>query len=356
MSWGLSFTNLETRHCGNGCTLIDFNSTITALNSLVNDRHGLYLANGNAYVDGGVFQGNHILTQNDNADVSLAGEITILGGAPVITGAFIEGEGTNPPWSIIVDGIDAATRSYGSKIIGNTMTRSSNTAHTRGGILIRRSEESFIDNNYIYPTSVDGTGASVVSHVYLDDLSLNTKLGQNGWGGRRVVPGSLSTWYPKIINTSDLPQVPYPNATEDGGITTTNKRIRLNWLLPNASLTTNLVDAYAIVPGCLSNYHPIVNICYLTNITVMMPQGQSAGNLTIKLWIREADSGSLFEKASITTGPESGINTQMLSQHCYQTEILKGNALITVSTDASFAPTVSNEILICVELEETDNH
>lgn len=355
-SWGLRWDKCEARRCGNGFTLIEFNSTLLHANALVNDRHGVYAIAGNSYISGGVFQGNHTATNTDASDVSLAGEIALYGGAPIVTGAFIEGEERNPPWSIIVDGLDAASRSSGAKIIGNEMTRSSNTDHTRGSILVRRSEETMIEGNTMLPTYVNGTAAAAIPHIYVDDLSLNTRIGHNSYKGRHVITGGLTSWYPKVINTSDLPNTYYSNSTSNGGLTTQNKRFRIYSLIDSSTLTTSLTETYAKVPGCLGTYHPITNDCFLTNLTAMLPAGHTAGTFTVKIYSREADAGSLFEKASVVATAESGINTQLLSQHPYQTQFLRGNALITVSTDGSFAPTASNEILVCAEFEEFDSH
>lgn len=356
-AWGCRWEKVEVRHNGNGATLIQFNSTLVHMNSLVNEQNGLYLWDSVATVVGGVWQGNDTAHNSLAGDVTANAEITLLGGACTLDGVYFEGEGINPPWTIIVDGVDANNRCYGAKIIGCNITRSSATDRTRGCIYVRHAEETLIEGNSIYPTSVDGVSASTVPHITLFAVSLNTKIGQNAWRGRNASTGVFYSWLPPIINTTGLPAYTYPYANNNGGIKTTQKRLRLEWLLPAATLAAPLAETYAKIPGStLVSYHSLTRIVWLTNIQAILPAGLSAGSFTIKVYNRVNDTGGLVLSRTVTATPESGIQFDILSQHPYQTRLEPGNVLVTVETDASFAPTASNEIYVELEFEEFDNH
>lgn len=356
-AWGLRWEKVQAWRNGNGMTLIQFNSTLLHPNCLVNEQNGLYLWDGVATVVGGVFQGNDTANNTDDASVVANAEIVCLGGANTLDGVYFEGEGSNPPWSIIVDGVDATNRSFGTKIYGCNITRSNDTAKVRECIYVRYAEETVIEANTIYPTSVDGVAAAAISHINLAAVSLNTRIGHNSYRGRHAATGVFYAWLPKIINTSSLPAYTYPYATSDGGVKTVQKRLRLEWLLPAATLTAPLAETTAIVPGTtLVTSHSLTRIVWLTNIQAILPSGLSAGSFTVRVYNRENDAGSLVLVATATGTPEAGIQFQLLNQHPYQTRLEPGNVVVSVQTDSSFAPTASNEIYVELEFEEFDNH
>jgi hypothetical protein len=355
--WGLNWTKVECRHNGNGMSFVNFNSTLVAPNCLVNTQHGAYFWDSVGTVVGGVFQGNDTANNSNAASVVANAEIICYGGAMTLDGVYFEGEGVNPPWTIIVDSQNATNRSYGTKIYGCNITRSTDTSRVRGCIYVRYAEETVIEANQIYPTAVDSSAAATVPHITLATVSLNTRIGHNSWKGRHFSTGIFYAWLPPIINTTNLPAYTYPYATSDGGIKTVQKRLRLDYLLPAASLTAPLSATYAKVPGTtLVTYQSLTRMVWLTNIQAILPAGLSAGTFTVKVYDREGDAGSPILEATATGTVESGVQFQMLNQHPYITLFNPGTVHITVETDASFAPTASNEIYVSLEFEEFDNH
>lgn len=356
-AWGLRWEKVQAWRNGNGLTLIQFNSTLLHPNCLVNVQGGLYLWDSVATVVGGVFQGNDTANNANSASVVANAEITCLGGNSTLDGVYFEGEGVNPPWTVIVDGFDLANRSSGTKIVNCNITRSSDTAKVRECIYVRFAEETIIEGNTITPTAVDGTSAAALSHITLASAALNTRIGHNSYRGRHFATGILYSWLPKIINTTALPAYTYPFSSSDGGLKTVQKRLRLEWLLPAATLTTLMAETYATVPGTTYvNYHSLTRIVWLTNIQAILPAGLSGGSFTVRVYNRENDAGSLMLVATATGTPEAGIQFQLLNQHPYQTRLEPGNVLVTVQTDAFITPTASNEIYIELEFEEFDNH
>ncbi len=356
-AWGCRWDKVEVRHNGNGATLIQFNSTLVHMNSLVNEQSGIYLWDSVATVVGGVLQGNDVAHNALAGNVTANAEIVLIGGACTLDGVYFEGEGINPPWSIIVDGIDDTNRCYGAKILGCNMTRSTATDRSRGCIYVRYAEETVIEGNSIYPTSVDGVSASTVPHITLATNSLNTRIGHNAYRGRNATTGSFYSWLPPILNTSSLPQYEYQYAKSNGGIKTIQKRLRLDWLLPNTLLTANLGETYAFVPGSTKVcFHPLARQVWLTNIGAILPQGMSSGTYTVNVYNRENDAGSLVLIKTVTASLDNGFHWRLLDQHPYQTLLQPGYVLVTVSTSSSFAPIENNEILLSLEFEEFDNH
>jgi len=352
-SWGLCWRKVECRSNGNGMTLIQFNSTILSPNCLNNDQNGLYLWDGVTTVVGGVFQGNDA-ANNSNASSTVANaELVCLGGNSTIDGVYFEGEGVNPPWTIIVDGTDANNRSSGTKIVNCNITRSSDTAKVRECIYVRYAEETVIEGNTITPTAVDGTAAAAISHIKLFGVSLNTRIGHNSYRGRHWGTGVLYSWLPKIINTSGLPAYNYPFASNDGGLKTVQKRLRLEHYY--ASPTANMAATAAPVPGTIVNRHNLTRLVWLTNVQALVANSLSAGTFTVKVYNIEATGGG---PVLIGTYQSSGTGErfELLNQHPYQTLLLQGLVYCTVETDVSFAPTASQAIYIELEFEEFDNH
>lgn len=356
-AWGLRWEKVQAWRNGNGMTLIQFNSTLVHPNCLVNVQNGLYLWDGVATVVGGVFQGNDTANNGNAASIVANAEIVSLGGNNTLDGVYFEGEGVNPPWTIIVDGVDDNNRSTGTKIVNCNITRSTDTAKVRECIYVRLAEETVIEGNTITPTSVDGVGAAAMSHINVATVSLNTRIGHNSYRGRHAQTGTFYSWLPKIINTANLPQYVYPFAKFDGGLKTVQKRLRLEWLLPAATLAAPLAETQALVPGTtLIAYHSLTRIVWLTNIQAILAGGLSAGSFTVRVYNRENDAGGLVLVATATGTPEAGIQFQLLNQHPYQTRLEPGNVVVTVETSATFAPVAANEIYVELEFEEFDNH
>lgn len=353
LAWGLTWSNVETRRCGNGFTFVNFNSTGTGLSALVNDRHGMYIIDSGATIVGGVFQGNHTATQNDPGDVSLAGEITIVGGSTHLMGVYLEGEGTNPPWSVIVDGIDQYTRSYGSSVVDCQMNRTSNSDHTRGNILVGYAEETIIEGNWLQPTYTDSTAAAAVPHIYLNQNSLNTRIGHNSYQARHWQTGRLYSWLSPIINTTGLPAYTYPFSSSDGGLKTIQKRLRLESYY--ASPTAGMGATQMLVPGTILSKHSLTRLVWLTNVQATVANDLSAGTFTVKVYNIENGVGSPVLIGTYTsTG--TGAWFQLLNQHPYVTLLQPGLVYCTVETNGSFAPTASQAIYVELEFEEFDNH
>jgi len=352
-SWGLCWRKVECRSNGNGMTLIQFNSTILSPNCLNNDQNGLYLWDGVTTVVGGVFQGNDAANNSNASSVVANAELVSYGGNNTIDGVYFEGEGVNPPWTIIVDGTDANNRSSGTKIIGCNITRSSDTAKVRECIYIRYAEETVIEGNTITPTAVDGTSAAAMSHIKLFGVSLNTRIGHNSYRGRHWGTGVLYSWLPKIINTSGLPAYTYPFTSNDGGVKTVQKRLRLEAYY--ASPTAGMAASQMVVPGTIVVKHSLTRIMWLTNVQATMGADLSAGTFTIKVYNNENGVGSpVLIGTYVSTG--TGNWFQLLNQHPYQTRLEPGLVYCTVETDGSFAPTASQAIYVELEFEEFDNH
>jgi hypothetical protein len=352
-SWGLCWRKVECRSNGNGMTLIQFNSTILSPNCLNNDQNGMYLWDGVTTVVGGVFQGNDIANNSNPASVVANAELVSYGGNNTIDGVYFEGEGVNPPWTIIVDAVDENNRSSGTKIIGCNITRSSDTAKVRECIYVRFAEETVIEGNTITPTAVDGVGAAAMSHINLAAVSLNTRIGHNSYRGRHAGTGIFYAWLPKIINTSSLPQYVYPYAKFDGGIKTVQKRLRLESYF--ASPTAGMVTTDALVPGTIVSKHCLTRIVWLTNVQATMGANLSAGTFTVKVYNIENGVGAPVLIGTYTsTG--TGNFFQLLNQHPYQTRLEPGLVYCAVETSAGFAPTASQAIYIELEFEEFDNH
>lgn len=353
LAWGLTWSNVETRRCGNGFTFVNFNSTATGLNALVNERHGMYIIDSGATIVGGVFQGNHTATHNDPGDVSLAGEITIIGGSTHLMGVYFEGEGTNPPWSVIVDGIDQNTRSYGSSVVDCQMNRTSNSDHTRGNIFVRYAEETIIEGNWLQPTYTDSTAAAAVPHIYLNQNALNTRIGHNSYQARHWQTGRLYSWLSPIINTTGLPAYAYPYSASDGGLKTIQKRLRLESYY--ASPTAGMAATQAPIPGAIVAKHSLTRLVWLTNVQATVANDLSAGTFTVKVYNIENGVGSpILIGTYASTGTGSWF--QLLNQHPYITLLQPGLVYCTVETDVSFAPTASQAIYIELEFEEFDSH
>lgn len=352
-SWGLCWRKVECRNNGNGMTLIQFNSTLVAPNCLVNEQNGLYLWDSVATVVGGVFQGNDTANNSDGASVVANAELVCLGGNSTIDGAYFEGEGINPPWTIIVDGVDANNRSSGTKIANCNITRSSDTAKVRECIYVRHAEETVIESNTITPTAVDGTAAAAISHIKLFPQSLNTRIGHNSYRGRHWGTGIFYSWLPKIINTTGLPAYAYPFTSSDGGLKTVQKRLRLEAYY--ASPTAGMSATQMVVPGTIVVNHCLTRIVWLTNVQATMGANLSAGTFTVKVYNIENGVGSPILIGTYTsTG--TGNFFQLLNQHPYQTRLEPGLVYCTVETDVSFAPTASQAIYVELEFEEFDNH
>jgi hypothetical protein len=355
--WGTEWNNVELRHNGNGASIIQCQSTFIHIVAEENTQHGIYLQGCACSVIGGVFQGNSAIDYNNNSSTTMNAEITIIGGSVSLYGIFMEGEGTNPPYSIIVDGYNATNRSQSAKINGCNITRSSNTANTRGCIFVNYAEETIIEGNAITPTYVGSTAAAAIPHITINGNALNTRIGHNSYRGRDWQTGTLYSWLPPIINSTGLPAYNYPFSSSNGGIKTIQKRLRLEWLLPHSLLTASLGETYALVPGTLyTAYHSLTRLVWLTNIQAIVPQGLTGGQFTVNVYNRVNDVGTLILSASSTEAFVSGIQYQMLNQHPYITLLQPGDVLVTVSTNSSFAPTTNNEIYIEVEFEEFDNH
>jgi hypothetical protein len=334
-------------------TLIQFNSTILSPNCLNNDQNGMYLWDGVTTVVGGVFQGNDIANNSNPASVVANAELVSYGGNNTIDGVYFEGEGVNPPWTIIVDGVDENNRSSGTKIIGCNITRSSDTAKVRECIYVRFAEETVIEGNTITPTAVDGVGAAAMSHINMAAVSLNTRIGHNSYRGRHAGTGVFYSWLPKIINTSSLPAYAYPYAKNNGGIKTVQKRLRLESYY--ASPTAGMAAANALVPGTIVAKHCLTRIVWLTNVQATMGADLSAGTFTVKVYNIENGVGSPVLIGTYTsTG--TGNFFQLLNQHPYQTRLEPGLVYCTVETNGSFAPTASQAIYVELEFEEFDNH
>lgn len=352
-SWGLCWRKVECRANGNGMTLIQFNSTILSPNCLVNDQNGLYLWDGVTTVVGGVFQGNDTANNANASSVVANAEITCLGGNNTLDGVYFEGEGVNPPWTIIVDGVDANNRSSGTKIVNCNITRSSDTAKVRECIYVRHAEETVIDGNTITPTAVDGTAAAAMSHITLFSQSLNTRIGHNSYRGRHWGTGVLYSWLPKIINTSGLPAYTYPFTNNNGGLKTVQKRLRLDHYY--ASPTASMAATNMVVPGTINTRHSLTRLVWLTNVQATLANSLSAGTFTIKVYNIESTGGS---PVLIGTYQSSGTGEwfQLLNQHPYITLLQPGLVYCTVETNGSFAPTASQAIYVELEFEEFDNH
>lgn len=353
-SWGLSWRKVECRSNGNGMTLIAFNSTLLSPNCLNNDQNGLYLWDGVTTVVGGVFQGNDTANYSNASSVVGNAELVCYGnGSSTIDGAYFEGEGVNPPWTIIVDGPDENNRSSGTKIIGCNITRSSDTAKVRECIYVRFAEETVIEGNTITPTSVDGTAAAAIAHITLAAVSLNTRIGHNSYRGRHAGTGVLYSWLPKIINTSSLPQYVYPYAKFDGGVKTIQKRLRLESYYD--SPTAGMGEEQTLIPGTIVSKHSLTRLVWLTNVQAVVANDLSAGTFTVKVYNIENGVGSpvlIGTYTSTGTGPWF----QLLNQHPYQTLLQPGLVYCTVETDVSFAPTTSQAIYFELEFEEFDSH
>jgi hypothetical protein len=352
-AWGLCWRKVECRSNGNGMTLIQFNSTFLSPNCLNNQQNGLYLWDGVATIVGGVFQGNDIANNSNPASVVPNAEIVSFGGNNTIDGVYFEGEGVNPPWTIIVDGVDADNRSSGTKIIGCNITRSSDTAKVRECIYVKFAEETVIEGNTITPTAVDGAGAAAMSHINMAAVSLNTRIGHNSYRGRHAQTGVFYAWLPKIINTTNLPAYTYPYAKFDGGIKTVQKRLRLESYY--ASPTAGMAESNALVPGTIVVKHCLTRIVWLTNVQATMGADLSAGTFTVKVYNIENGVGAPVLIGTYTsTG--TGNFFQLLNQHPYQTRLEPGLVYCAVQTSAGFAPTASQAIYIELEFEEFDNH
>ena len=353
-SWGLCWRNVQAWNNSNGMTLINFNSTLLTPNCLVNAQNGLYLWDSVATVVGGVFQGNDTANNSNPASVVANAELVHYGGGnSTIDGVYFEGEGVNPPWTIIVDGPDENNRSSGTKIVGCNITRSSDTAKVRECIYVRFAEETVIEGNTITPTAVDGVGAAAMSHINLASVSLNTRIGHNSYRGRHAATGVFYSWLPKIINTSSLPQYAYPYAKFDGGIKTVQKRLRLESYF--ASPTAGMVTTDALVPGTIVSKHCLTRIVWLTNVQATMGANLSAGTFTVKVYNIENGVGAPVLIGTYTsTG--TGNFFQLLNQHPYQTRLEPGLVYCAVETSGAFAPTAAQAIYIELEFEEFDNH
>lgn len=351
--WGVCWQKVQAWRCGNGMTLIEFNSTLLHPNCLVNVQRGLFLWNSAATVVGGVFQGNDTANNMNNASTVANAEIVCYGGANTLDGVYFEGEGTNPPWAIIVDAATAATRSYGTKIIGCNITRSSDAAKVRECIYVRYAEETVIEGNQIYPTSVDGSAAANISHITLASAALNTRIGHNSYRGRHYGTGVLYAWLPKIINTTALPAYAYPFASNDGGLKTVQKRLRLE--ATKTSLSAPLSDTFMLIPGTTLSKHSLTRPVWLTNVQASLYTDLSAGTFTIKVYNIENNAGSPVLKGTYQSSG-TGSWFQLLNQHPYQTKLEPGLVYCVISTDASFAPTASQEVYVALEFEEFDSH
>lgn len=352
-TWGVRWEKVQAWRNGNGLTLIQFNSTLVHPNCLVNVQNGLYLWDGVATVVGGVFQGNDTANNANASSVVANAEITCLGGNNTLDGVYFEGEGVNPPWTIIVDGTDANNRSTGTKIVNCNITRSSDTAKVRECIYVRHAEETVIEGNTITPTAVDGTAAAAMSHIKLFSQSLNTRIGHNSYRGRHWGTGVLYSWLPKIINTSGLPAYTYPFTNNNGGLKTVQKRLRLEHYY--ASPTAGMAATNMVVPGTINTRHSLTRLVWLTNVQATVANNLSAGTYTIKVYNIESTGGG---PVLIGTYQSSGTGEwfELLNQHPYQTLLQPGVVYCTVETDVSFAPTASQAIYVELEFEEFDNH
>lgn len=354
-AWGMTWSNVEVRRCGNGLSGLQFNSTVTGFNAIVNDRHGIYCVDSGCSFFGGVLQGNHALTNNDSGDISLAGEATFYGATPSLTGVYIEGEGTNPPWSIVVDGFDYSTRCKGAMIQGCQMNRTSNTDHTRGGILVRYAEETVIQGNWINPTYVDTVAAASIPHIYVDNESTNTRIGYNSYQGQHWYTGVTSAEYSPVINSSGLPPVTYSNGSAGGLIVDLKPKV-VNFHIPTATVAAPLSETNAKIAGCFSSNFSLNRKHWLTKVIMHCPAGFSAGNATVRVYSRVNYTGSLVLVDTFTQAAASGTTFVLYEDHPYVTALEKGHLVFTVQLDASFAPTASQEVLITAELLENDVH
>lgn len=352
-AWGLRWEKVQAWRNGNGMTLIQFNSTLVHPNCLVNEQNGLYLWDGVATVVGGVFQGNDTANNGNAASIVANAEIVSLGGNNTLDGVYFEGEGVNPPWTIIVDGVDENNRSTGTKIVNCNITRSTDTAKVRECIYVRLAEETVIEGNTITPTAVDGVAAGSMAHITLAALSLNTRIGHNSYRGRHAQTGTFYSWLPQIINKTSLPAYTYPYAKSDGGIKTVQKRLRLDSYY--ASPTAGMGAIQMPVPGTIVTRHSLTRLVWLTNVHATLANSLSAGTFTIKVYNIENGGGS---PVLIGTYASSGTGEwfQLLNQHPYQTILQPGLVYCTVETDGSFAPTASQAIYVELEFEEFDNH